>query len=390
MAASSTGAYVMAAVVSTTTRTTHRMQPSHEGRWLHPVAWWSWALGTAVAAATTTNPLLLIGLMLSTGIVVELRKPRAPWARSFGFFVKIAMLVVTIRVLAQILIGAPGGTVTVVPFPGAILPDWLAGVRLGGDIMLEPLLGAFYDGLRLATILIAVGAASSLASPARLLKSVPAAIYEIGVSVVVAATFLPQLASDVTRVRANRRLRGRSDRGLRGYGAAAMPVLHGALDRSITLAAAMDSRGYGRTEDRTRGERSISTATLIAGLMLVTIGTYGLLGTGVSTWWGPLLVVVGIGCIVSSLVLASRRSIRTRYRPNVWHPSDVMTALIGVAVSGLFLMSGLLTPDVLATSTSPPVWPTLSILSVLGVVVVALPAVITPTPPTDSVIGSAS
>lgn len=352
----------------------------HE-RWLHPVAWWAWAGGLAIAASTTTNPLLLIGLMVSAGVVVEMRKPVAPWARSFSFFVKLALLVVAIRVLAQVLIGAPGGTTTVLPMPGATLPEWLAGVRLGGDVMLEPLLGAFYDGLRLAAILVAVGAASSLASPARLLKSVPAAVYEIGVSVVVAATFLPQLVNDIARVRANRRLRGRSDTGLRGYGAAAMPVLHGAMDRSITLAAAMDSRGYGRAGHRSPTERTSSAAILLAGLLFATIGTYGLLGTGAATWWGPTFIVFGVAFVVLSMTLAGRRSIRTRYRPNVWYPSDITTACIGAVVAGLFLVASNVSPSVLTPSLSPPTWPSLSILTLAGLMIATIPAFITPVPP---------
>lgn len=371
----------MAAALDTAFRSANRSRTITDGRWLHPLAWWAWAAGIAIAASTSTNPVLLVGLMVSAGVVVEFRKPVAPWARSFGFFVKLAMLVVAIRVLAQILIGAPGGSITLAPMPGATLPSWLAGVRLGGDVMLEPLLGAFYDGLRLATILIAIGAASSLASPARLLKSVPAAIYEIGVSVVVAATFLPQLVSDVSRVRGNRRLRGRNDTGLRGIGSAAMPVLHGAMDRSITLAAAMDSRGYGRAGYRSTGERSISAITLLGGLLFATIGAYGLLGTGAATWWGPAFVALGITSIIASLVLAGRRSIRTRYRPNRWHASDIITALIGAVVAALFLTAARISPDILTTATSPPAWPSLSAVAVAGILIALLPAVITPSPP---------
>lgn len=369
----------MAVMTQSLTRSLERRAVTQ--RWLHPVAWWAWAAGLAIAASTTTNPLLLVGMMVSAGVVVEMRKPVAPWARSFGFFVKLAILVVAIRVVAQMLIGAPGGTITVIPMPGATLPDWLAGVRLGGDVMLEPLLGAFYDGLRLAAILVAVGAASSLASPARVLKSVPAAVYEIGVSVVVAATFLPQLVNDVARVRANRRLRGRSDTGLRGYGATAMPVLHGAMDRSITLAAAMDSRGYGRAGHRTSSERLISAGILLAGLLFTTVGAYGLLGTGAATWWGPTLIAFGFAFIITSLVLAGRRSIRTRYRPNVWHPSDAVTAFIGAAVATVFLVASNVSPSVLAPSVSPPTWPSLSLLTVTGLVIATFPAFMTPTPP---------
>ncbi len=203
-------------------------------------------------------------------------------------------------------------------------------------------------------------------------------------SVVVAATFLPQLVADVARVRANRRLRGRRETGVRGFAAASMPVLHGAMDRSITLAAAMDSRGYGRAGHRSPAERALSTAALLAGLVFATIGVYGLLGTGAATWWGPALVVVGIASATTSLVLAGRRSIRTRYRPNAWSASDIGTAAIGVVVAGLFLMAAAISPETMTTSTSPPMWPALSVPAVVGVVLAALPAFITPAPPKEA------
>lgn len=355
----------------------------HTQRWLHPVAWWTWAAGVAVAASTTTNPLLLLGLMTASWLVVELRKPLAPWARSFDFFVKIAILVVAIRVLAQVIIGAPGGTIAVAPLPGVTLPSWLAGIRLGGTVMLEPLLAALYDGLRLATILIAIGAATSLASPTRLLKSVPAAVYEIGVSVVVATTFLPQLVADVARVRANRRLRGRSDRGVRGFGAAAMPVLHGAMDRSITLAAAMDSRGYGRAGYRSPKQRSLSGFALMAGLVFATIGAYGLLGTGSATWWGPTLLVAGAVSSAVSLYLSGRRSVRTRYRPNTWSARDIITAALGAIVAALFVVCVAIDPASMAPSTSPPAWPALPALAIVAIVLAAMPALVAPPPPSE-------
>lgn len=197
-------------------------------RALHPGAWWLWALGLAAAAGRTNNPLLLLLIIAVAALVVAARRPAAPWARSFGFFVRLGILVIVVRVLVQVVFGAALGSTLVLPLPGVVLPDWMAGVRLGGDVMLESVLLALFDGLRLATILICIGAANSLASPSRLLKSLPAALYEIGVSVVVALTFTPQLVTDVTRVQSARRLRGRPTRGVKAIAGAAMPVLEGA------------------------------------------------------------------------------------------------------------------------------------------------------------------
>ena len=60
----------------------------------------------------------------------------------------------------------------------------LAGIELGGPVTAEDLLAALYDGLRLAVLLCCVGAANTLANPKRALRSLPAALYELGVAVV--------------------------------------------------------------------------------------------------------------------------------------------------------------------------------------------------------------
>ncbi|MEC8445413.1 MAG: hypothetical protein VXZ03_03925 [Actinomycetota bacterium] len=154
--------------------TSHATEPNlardDRARWLHPLAWWAWALGVAAAASMTTNPLLLLGLITCTAVVVDRRRSDAPWARSFGFFLRLALIVVAFRLVAQIVFVAPMGTTVLLELPGITLPSWLAGIRLGGTLMLEPALHALYEGLRLAAIIVAVGAASSLASPHRLMK----------------------------------------------------------------------------------------------------------------------------------------------------------------------------------------------------------------------------
>lgn len=372
--------------MTTLTHTTTRTTPPaavRERRWLHPMAWWAWAVGLAIAASSTTNPLLLLGLVAAAAIVVDRRRPDAPWSRSFAFFVRIAVFIVVIRVLAQVLFGAPTGAIVVLDLPGVNLPSWFAGVRLGGTIMLEPLLQAFYDGLRLAAIIVAVGAAGSLASPARVLKSVPAAVYEVGVSVVVASTFLPQLVADISRVRGNRRLRGRPDTGVRAVGGTMLPVLHSALDRSITLAAAMDSKGYGRNAHRSVQQRWFTGAALLTGIVLIVIGVFFLLGTATPQWgmWGLAAVAIGLVCAAASLFLAGRRNTRTRYRPNTWHRSDILTALTGAGVAALFTIAARIDPSGMATATGPPVWPSLPILAALGLVLAVTPAWIAPPPP---------
>jgi energy-coupling factor transport system permease protein len=355
-------------------------------RWLHPGAWWAWALGLAAAASRTTNPLLLLLIIAVAAFVVSARKPDAPWARSFGFFLRLGIIVVTVRVLIQVLFGAAIGTTVLLPLPGIALPPWLAGVRLGGDVMLESILMAFYDGLRLATILVCIGAANSLASPSRLLKSVPAALYEVGVSVVVALTFTPQLVIDVTRVRSARHLRGRPTTGVRAIAGAAMPVFEGALDRSVTLAAAMDSRGYGRRGPESAARRKGAAALLLFGLVAACIGSYGLVAAGSPLLMDAPMLVFGVIACVTAITWSARGSVRTRYRPDPWWTPEWLVAGAGILAAACFLAARWWMPMSLDTAFDPPAWPALPVLALIGIAAAITPAFTAPPIPATVVL----
>jgi len=298
---------------------------------IHPGAWWVWALGLGTAGSRTTNPLLLALLIGVAGYVVAARRTEAPWARSYGAFVKLALAVLGIRLAFAVLLGSPiPGTHTLVTLPELPLPDWAQGIRVGGRVTAEGLVFALYDGLKLATLLICVGAANALANPARLLKSLPGALYEAGVAVVVALTFAPNLIADVQRLRAARRLRGRSDKGLRGLLQVGLPVLEGALERSVALAAAMDARGYGRTAEVAPAVRRTTAALTLGGLVGVCAGTYGLLTAEGGSYGLPVLLA-GLAAALGGLWLGGRRSLRTRYRPDAWGVRAWLVAASGAA-----------------------------------------------------------
>ncbi|MFJ8794305.1 CbiQ family ECF transporter T component [Streptomyces sp. NPDC102462] len=348
---------------------------------VHPGAWWVWALGLGVGASRTSNPLLLGLLVAAAGYVVAARRSSAPWARSYTAFAKLALAVLVVRLVFAVVLGSPiPGTHVLVTLPEVPLPDWAQGIRLGGRVTAESLVFALYDGLRLATLLICVGAANALANPARLLKSLPGALYEIGVAVVVALTFAPNLIADVQRLRAARRLRGRPDRGVRGLLQVGLPVLEGALERSVALAAAMDARGYGRTADVPVAVRRTTAALTLGGLLGVCAGTYGLLTAEGGTYGLPVLLA-GVVAALAGLRLGGRRSPRTRYRPDPWNARAWLVAASGAAVAALLALAAARNPAALHPGVVPLTAPTLPLWPAAAVLLALIPAAVVPKEP---------
>lgn len=348
---------------------------------LHAGAWWLWALGLAVAASRTTNPLLLGLLVAVAGYVVAARRTDAPWARSYGAFVKLGLAVIVVRLVFSAFLGSPiPGSHLIVTLPELPLPDWAKGIRIGGRVTAEQLVFALYDGAKLATLLICVGAANALANPARLLKSLPGALYEAGVAVVVAMTFAPNMVADVLRLRTARRLRGRPAGGVKAVLQIGLPVLEGALERSVAVAASMDARGYGRTAAVPPAVRHTTTALTLGGLLGVCAGSYGLLAAEGAVYGLPLLGI-GLAAALAGLRLGGRRSVRTRYRPDLWGVRAWLVAGSGAAVAALMIRAGAADPAGLHPGVVPLVAPGLPLWPAAGILLGLLPAFVAPLPP---------
>lgn len=293
-------------------------------RWLHPVAWWVWALCGALAASTTTNPLLLSGVALAALLVVLNRGIAAPWAASVSLMLRFAGVIILLRVLFQTVLGAPVGIHVIAHLPQVLLPTWMTGVRLGGVLTLESLLLGIVEGMRFAAILICIAAATTVAAPSRLFRSLPARAAELGTLLIVAMTLVPHFIQDFQRIADARRLRGRPARGPRAVAASLTPVVDGAMERSMQLAASMFSRGYG----------------------------------------------------------SSAR--RTQHRPDPWRPVEfaVMACSLGAAALTLGVVARSSSADL---SIAPLRWPELPPSALLCLLLLAAPAVMTPaTPSTEA------
>lgn len=342
-------------------------------RLVHPVAWWLWALALAWCTMRTSNIPLLLVIGGVTGFVVSARRARAVWGNAFRLLVFFGLFGIGFTVLLQIAIGTRTGGHVLFRLPQWDLPAWTDGLSLGGPVTGEAVLDAATKGLRLAVLIACFGAANSLAHPARLLRLVPAALYELGVAVVVALTFIPQMTEALARVRDAQRVRGRRVTGLHAIRGIAVPVLEESLERAITLAASMDSRGYGRSAALPPRTRRLTHTLLLVGLGGALVGSYYVVDPAADHGVAVFVLVLGVAVAVVGGLASGRRIRRSRYRREPWGSPEWLTVGCAAGAVSTFLV-GRPSPATDGTLT----WPALPLIPLCGLLIAALPGLLTP------------
>ena len=303
---------------------------------MHPWAWWSWALGLTVAATRTTSTPALVVVVVVTVLVALLARGDGPRRRAFAGYLALAVAVLVLRMAFYVVVGIKTPGTVLLDLPVVPMPDWAVGVQLLGPVTTSGLATAAVGGLRLAALVLCVGAAATLTSAARTLRTLPAAVHQLGTAVVIATNVAPALVASAARVRRAQRLRGLRERGPRAVVATVVPVLTDALDQSVALAASMDSRGFAGTQGRR--DARVGPLLLVA-LLAVALGTYGLLDPTTPTWLGLPLLAAGAGCAVLGSVLAGRLVRRTRFRREVWTAEATLVAAGGVGAAVLVALT---------------------------------------------------
>lgn len=298
-------------------------------RQLHPGAWWTWALLLAAAAAATTNVLVLALIASAVCVVVMTRRSDAPWALGFHQYLIVAAVILVLRIIMRLIF------------------------RYGDELGVALHAGAA-DGMRLAVMIVCIGAANALANPKQLLASLPAALYEIGTAVVIALTFFPQLVESVQRVGRARRLRSatpirtgrwrRTRSRARAVREVLLPVVEDAFDRSLQLAASMDARGYGRAGRASRAERRRTGALLVLALIGSCVGMYATLDATSPRVLATPMLLSGLACAAFGFRSAGTRVARTRYRPHRWRLADAWVITCGGAALALVIVATRLDP----------------------------------------------
>ena len=329
---------------------------------VHPAAWWLWAGGVAAAATLTTNVLLLALLGAVVLLTVTVHRPEG--ARGFGVYAAVAGVILAVRVLAHVLLATPGTHVLL------DLPTFDVGpLTFLGPVTRESLLAGFSGGLQLAVLVLAVGAAHTIADAGLLLRHVPAALGPLATAAVIAVSAFPALVRSVLETREALRLRGatltgRGARDRRTLERVVVPVLEGALERAFATATGMEARGFGSQAQVRRGTVPLMLVSLTAtGLAML-----ALLDDGWPSWAAPVLALGA--ALLTWLALGGAHGRRTTlHRPPrwTWVGAGVVACGVGAAV-----IVGVLSAAVRVPSGES--WLALSGGALGAVVLAALPA----------------
>lgn len=298
-------------------------------------------LAFAISASLTVNPLTLSVLGALSMLFVLAFRDQSPWSRSVVFYIRLAGIVIAIRLLFRIIFNLesdPANPLLVLPEVNLGLGD-LVTMHLFGSISAESLQAALTDGLRLAAIILAIGMANSLANPMKLLKSTPGALYEIATAISIAINLAPQLIASLNRVRRARSLRGQS-KGIKALPGLVIPVLEDTIDQSMTLAASMSARGFGRKGTQSKARLTLTRFTGLAGLVLIAVGAFLLILSPSNQVLDLSITVAGLLSTVIYIKMSALGSLRTRYLVQKFRTGDYViyifaALMLALAFSGV-------------------------------------------------------
>jgi energy-coupling factor transport system permease protein len=313
----------------------------------HTWSWVAWLIAAAFPAFTLRNPLYLALVLGAAWIVYRALGRTTPIGSSWGSLVKVGLLLFALTIPFNALSIHMG---QIVLFS---LPDgWPI---LGGPITLEAVIAGAVNGLALFTILVVFASFNAVVDHYQLLRATPAFLFQAGVIVSIAVTFVPQMVLSAKEIRQAQRIRGHRFRGIRDLLPLVIPLLANGLERAIQLAETMEARGFGSAVDPLSHRKTlVAQMGTLAGLLALLAGLSVIAFFPAGRVWGWTLAVLGIGGMLVVFRHQGHRVRRTRYRRPRWRARDTaVVAASGVAFA-IVVAARFLAPEVLAYSPYPP------------------------------------
>jgi energy-coupling factor transport system permease protein len=341
----------------------------------HTLTWVAWLAAAAFVALTNTQPLHSALLIVAVGLCFTQAGRGKPDAQGWGAFLRLGLSVWLVGLAINTLSVHLGERVLF-----TLPPNW---PLIGGPITLEALLYGLANGASLFAILLVFATFNLGVEMNRVLRWVPAGLYQAGLVASIALAFVPQMVVSLDAIREAQRVRGHRFRGLRDLVPLVIPLITTGLERSLNLAESMEARGFGGVvgDMASAHRRLLGLSTLLGMLSLLA----GLVLRVVSQRWASLswgLASLGLILGTAALAIQGRAVKRTDFRRELWRTRDTWVTLASIASIALFVWVRQLDAAAVWYYPYPPYppWPVFHPVLGVSIALLAAPAFLWPTP----------
>lgn len=339
----------------------------------HTWSWVAWLVAAAVPAFIVRNPLYLALVIGCAWLAYWTLGRTSAVGSSWGSFIRVGLFLLALAVPFNAL-SIHMGQIVLFRLP----ETWPI---VGGNITLEAVLSGVVSGVGLLAILIVFAAFNAVVDHYQLLRSTPAFLFQMGVVLSIAITFVPQMVIGAHEIRQAQRIRGHRFRGIRDLLPLVMPLLANGMERAIQLAETMEARGFGSAVDApSRRQALLMQGGTLAALLSVLGGLILLAYFPDVDLWAWALVLSGVAVMFALFAVQGRRVHRTRFRRPEWRGRDTLLVLASGLVVAAVLAARRLIPDAVYYSPFPPnsLWPSFNPLLGGALLLLAAPALLAP------------
>jgi energy-coupling factor transport system permease protein len=343
----------------------------------HAGVWLVWALAAGTCVQLAPSPVYVALVIAIAALAVSAHARPGPYARAFPVLVGVGVFFAVVRMLLTVATTHGLGDVLFTT-PSFHLPQLLGGFTVGGTVELPVMLQSLAEGFAIVGVMAVFGAFNGVVTHSELVQSTPRAFYEVGLVVVVALAFVPSTLAaigdvrDADRARTGGRVvrRGRLLRQL-------VPILELGMERAVTLAESMDSRGFARAgpapRDHVAGWCGVASLLALGGSFVALIGERRSLAA--------VLGLAGVVGLAVAIVLASSGAQRPRYRPRRMTAADWATSAAVLLAPVALAACSIAGDGSLTWAASPLHWPSLHVLPVITLLPLLVPVVVRPGAP---------
>lgn len=339
----------------------------------HTASWVIWLAAAAVPAFTLRNPLYSALILGAAWVVYTALGRSTVVGSSWGSFVRLGFFLFALTIPFNAL-SIHLGQIVLLRLP----ETWPI---IGGAITLEAVIAGAVNGLALFAILVVFAAFNAVVDHYQLLRATPAFLFQAGVVISIAITFVPQMVLSAQEIRQAQRIRGHRFRGLRDLLPLVMPLLASGLERAIQLAETMEARGFGRAvRPRSRRGALLAQAGALASLLALLAGLATIAFFGQWKPWGWALTFLGGGGLLLLFWLQGRGVRQTRYRRPRWRGRDTLLTAASLLALAVVLAAKAVAPETLYYNPYPPnsLWPPFNPWVGAALLLLASPALLAP------------